>query len=417
MTTTRVSPTIQLPRSRWTGRRSVQVTALVFVVVLVVMSVIVAMKPDKRTVTTPYREAAIAFRDSRQVYSPGRTGWLYPIQSAMVFVPFATEPRAIGEVLWRVLGISLFAWALWRLATRCSVNSPPTAVHNLFALTTIFSLPVAFSSMRNGQMNLEQAALFALACADMIEKRWWRTAIWLGLAIACKPIAIVVVLLFTALHRPLWWRVPIVLAVVAAAPFLHPDWGYVWEQYKAGLGKVLESSNPEDIQGWRPADITSLLGSVGLHPGHTAMNGARAIVALLTLALAWQARRVFDHTTACVLALALACSYLMLFNPRNEASTFAILGPPAAILIAWSLVQASTSARSIVLLLLGIVLGFAQFLVPRGRELWIRPGLALAMFIALGLGIAIPRLRRWVPVQPRTTPDATPSSPNSVAST
>lgn len=401
MSTSQVSPTIQYPRSPWTGRRSVHVTGLVFAVVLVVMCVIVGMKPAHRTVTTPYREAAIAFRDSQPVYSPGRTGWLYPVQSAMVFVPFAIEPRAVGEVLWRIVGICLYAWALWRLAKRCSVHSPPLAAHNLFALTTIFSLPVAFSSMRNGQMNLEQAALFALACTDTIEKRWWRTAAWLGLAIACKPIAIVVVLLFTALHRPLWWRVPVVLAIVAAAPFMHPDWGYVWEQYKAGLGKVLESSNPEDIQGWRPADVTSLLGSVGLHPGHTIMNGVRAVAAVLTLALAWNARRLFDHATACVLALALACSYLMLFNPRNEASTFAILGPPAAILISWSLVQSNRSARSIILTVLGVVLGFAQFLVPRGRELWIRPGLALAMFVGLALAIAIPKLRHLVPVQPK----------------
>lgn len=405
MNEARISPTIQFAQSRWTGKGSVRIAWALWCIALVAMVIVVARNPDKRTVTTPYRQAAIAFRDSQPVYSPGRTGWLYPIQSAMVFVPFATEPRVIGEVLWRITGIGLFAFAIWRLAMRCGVRAPQ-ANHNLFLLLSIFALPPAFSSMRNGQMNLEQAALFALACADMMEKKWWRTAIWLGLAIACKPIAIVVVLLFTALNRPLWWRVPMVMVVVAALPYAHPDWGYVAEQYRAGLSKVLESSDPRDIEGWRPADITSLLGSAGLHPSHSTMNAVRALIALVTLGLAYQASRVFDRVTFCALALALACSYLMLFNPRNEASTFAILGPPVAVLIAWSLVQNKTSPRSVVLVVLGIVFGFAQLMVPRGRELWIRPGLALAMFAAIGLAIMVPRLRRHIPRMPQAATGA-----------
>ncbi len=383
-----------VPTGLWTGRGSVRAAWVLWAVFAVGVSIIVVRSPG-RTVTVPYREAAEAFVHSRPMYAGGKMGWLYPVQSAMMFVPFTFEPREVGEVLWRCVGIGALAVAVWRLTRRASPRG-----HDLFFLVSVTAVGVSLGAARNGQSNLHLAALTVLACDAIAARKWWGAVIWLSLALAVKPIAIVPVMLWGALHRPLWWRLPIGLAVVAALPFLHPDWGYVAGQYVAGLRKVVDAGDIRDFTEFHPADLTSLLNLVGVSPGAPWLTPLRAAAALAVLGLSWRATRLFDRTTAAVLALTLGCGYLMVFNPRTEANTYAMLGVGPAVLASWSLVRNRTSARSIGLTAACVLLASAQLFVPRQREYWIRPAETMVILAWLGAAICVPRWRRTIPTLP-----------------
>src|SRR6185503_5516498 len=111
------------------------------------------------------------------------------------------------------------------------------------------------------------------------------------------------------------------------------------------------------------------------------------------------ARRILDARAAAIVALALAISYLMLFNPRTEGNTYILLAPPLAVLAAWSF-RDRVPARNVVLLALCLLLGGAHLLVPSQRDHWIRPAAALVLYCSLMAGIAIPRRRRLLPQPP-----------------
>jgi alpha-1,2-mannosyltransferase len=386
-----------------TGPAGVRVAWIIWIVVAAAVITSLLMSPTRKRTNGAYRSGAIAYLHSEPMYTPGPQGFIYPVQSAMVYIPFTFEPRIVGEVLWRLVGIGAFGAAIWRLANATGARRWPGGA-DLFLVLSLISIPPAVGAARNGQMNLILGALLVHGVVEIIRRRWGPAALWLCLALACKPIAVVPLLLFTALYPPLWWRVPLGLAVVAAAPFFHPDWAYVAEQYRAGLSKVLEAGEAGVGQF---ADLTSLLRPFTGEPDPGVMTVLRAAAAAGTLACAWLARRHLDHRAGAVIALALGTAYLMVFNPRTEGNTYLIMTPPVAVLAAWSLREATAPRPpswsrpiSALLLVLCVLLGFAQFFVPRQKERWIRPAVACVVLGWLAVAAAIPPLRPSIPRPP-----------------
>lgn len=399
-----------LKRSFWTDGRSVILGWGLWVALAGMIAVVVLRHPEGRSVTDAYREAALAYLNGKPMYTPGAMGWLYPVQSAMVFIPFTFEPRVASEVVWRLAGILGLAFAV-RSLTRCcgSIQASPSAPrHDLFLIVTIFALPPAAGAARNGQMNLHLTALLVFVCVCVMNRRWWRATLWLALALAAKPIALVLLLLFTALRRPLWRRVPVGVAAVAGMPFLNPNWTYVLEQYRAGLHKVVEAGNLRDFSIFRPADLTSLLVLFNIEASDSALTAIRAVAALGTLVLSWIASRCFDRRTSAVLILFLGTAYLMVFNPRTEGNTYILFGVPLAMIAAWSLIERRASPRSILLVIACILMGYAQFLVPHEREYWIRPGETILLMAWVGAALMMPRWRRSIPAAPELQSELPP---------
>src|SRR6185436_8339795 len=115
-----------LRRSFWTDERSVMLGWLLWGALAVAITIAVVRHPDTsgpdnpgRSVTGAYRSAARAYLHSEPMYTPGPMGWLYPVQSAMVFIPFSFEPRGVFEVVWRVLGIVGLGFAVRSLTRSC----------------------------------------------------------------------------------------------------------------------------------------------------------------------------------------------------------------------------------------------------------------------------------------------------------
>lgn len=394
------------------GTRARWIAFWIWLGTLIVISVAVwrtAATPDPkddRTVTTNYRIAAEHFWSSQPMYSEGQHGWLYPPQGAVVYSPFALIPSVpLGEVLWRIVITALYAWALWKLSSlnarlirgRDVLAQPSTTATTggIFLLLTAGSIALAAGCMRNGQMNLPLGAMFILAGVAIAEKKWWPAALWMGLSVAAKPIAVPVVMVMGAIVPRLWSRLAIVMLGVLALPYINPDWGYVTQQYQAAIAKMREAGEPgagvfSELNGM--LRMLPLLGSGDrsapdpIGPG--AMTLIRAGAGLVTLVLSALALwRISSRDLALLLILTLCICYLMLFNPRTEGNSYVMLAP---LIAAW-VATLWISRRGIALIGIAALILLAsahEFHKDKLKTVWVRPLIAAVTMAAAGWSIA-----------------------------
>jgi len=235
--------------------------------------------------------------------------------------------------------------------------------------------------------------------------------------------------------------VPMGLLVVASLslPFLKPERGYVIEQYRAGIAKVMEAGDPGPD---RFADVGGMLATMGIDVPADVLTVLRAAAAVGVLALSWVAlrnsgadpiaswHRWFDRAgllkrevtdasagvgtsaggssphaqgeglahahaqaraqghnptqaqaLAWVLVLGLASGYLMLFNPRTEGVSYPILMPALTAVACWTLFSCKAVGRGVLLIGLGVVMGVAHAFFKGGDTL-LRP-LGTAVFMGV----------------------------------
>jgi hypothetical protein len=336
----------------------------------------------ERSVTGVYRWGVERWWAREGLYTEGPHGFLYLPQAALVFAPFAALPPSVGEVLWRWAGIAACAWGLWRVCTLVFRERSGEA----FLPATLLCLPALLGSAQNGQTNLAMAGLFVLAAADGATDRRWRCTLWLMLALACKPVALPVVLLLGAVRPRIIPQLLIGLACFAAAPFLHPDPAYVWSQYAQAPRKILTAGGQEE---YIFSDVRGMLMDFGLAPdAWTIPLGAvklevltvvRALAAGVTLGLAlltsWTRRgKPGAEPTRSWLAVALGVAYILLFNPRTEGVTYAMMGPVVGVLGARALVARRWGAAAL-LIAYALVLQFSMQVTGPAQALAERLGL------------------------------------------
>lgn len=257
---------------------------------------------------------------TQDLYTEGIAGFLYLPQSIWLFTPFVWLPAPLGHALWRLFGLALLALGLARVSkAACPERSGP-----LFSLATLLSLLCAFSATNTGQTNLHLVGFLLLALADWMAGRPARLALWLWLAMAAKPVALVALLLCFALHKPA--RVPLALGALlfALLPWLHFDWGYVNAQYGLAFEKLARAGRPgEKVY----ANLVWLLQSLGLSVPQTVRTALQVVLALGTLALSWGACRRGGRRQGAWITMALAASYMLLLSPRTETNTYVVLVP------------------------------------------------------------------------------------------
>lgn len=250
-------------------------------------------------------------------------GFLYLPQAAILYTPFAWLGHPVGDIVWRLFGLSLFCGGLWRLA---NVFSRAHAVR-VFAVGSFVALFPTFNALRNAQANLPMAGIMLISVADLIERRWWRAAIWLALGFAIKPIILVLILLAAAIYRPMSWRLPVALAVCMLMPFAAGGFHYVLHQYDLCWIKMTMSAHPDRAF----SDLRGLLWSLGWMMPMPLYTALQMIAAVGTLWLCVYALRRWPEPAGSAFVLTLCCCYLMLFNPRTEENSYVILTPMIAL--------------------------------------------------------------------------------------
>jgi hypothetical protein len=249
----------------------------------------------------------------------------------------------------------------------------------LFPLMTMVSLPIVWDCARNGQATLALTGLMLLAVVDVARNRWWRATLWLSLGVAVKPLAIVLVLLIMATYRPMTWRVLVGMILLALSPFAaqHPE--YVAHQYTACLRNMMTAAHVGvAAYGWT-TPFTALR-VAGLDVPERIQTAIRLLAATATLALCALTKRRHDTSRAAVYFFALAVLYLMLFSPRTENNTYAMLASIISLFLSSAFLIEARPGEGV--LLTGMVVALVgsrtieKLLAPHAEQVWLSPIIA-----------------------------------------
>ncbi len=349
-----------------------------------VVSVMVALRPEAHSVTPWFHEAVAAWWNRRDIYSHGIESFYYLPVFTLLFSPFHLLGAPLGDLFWRWLSFAALTAGLWRMARLIE----PDKARLVLGIMLLLAIPGSAGMIRNGQATTIMTALMIHAVADMAEEKWNRASLWLGLAVALKPLAIVLILLSGALYRPMLWRLIVALAVVLLLPFLTAGPGYVAGQYRA-MAEQYGIAYGAAVGPW--SEFGMMMVKFGLALPPAVMTALRLAAALATFGLARVARERHGRQLAAFYILALAVCYLMLFNPANEENTFGALAGIAAASAALALVRRRPAWIAVCLVVLCFAFGSDGYgtLVLQATKLWFKP-LACIVF----LGFLLPGLWR-----------------------
>jgi alpha-1,2-mannosyltransferase len=317
--------------------------ALAFFILEIILVFVFNFRSEfSRTVFGNYYYAAIKWIDGQSLYA-GETGggFIYLLQSAILFVPFTLLPFKISLLFWFVLNICLIWLGVYLVLTQIKLSKDDLnkdfSINFYFFWMLILTLILGFSALRNGQATVMclNLTLFSIYCLQ--KKKYGWTSVWLNLGLAFKPTMLIFYLLVLGCCPKIWWRLLLGLVVVAFVPFLIQSPEYVMQQYLDYYKQfIMVMDVGADTANW--ASLFSALEVFHLKLSHLAINLVIVIIALLTYGYALFLYRKHDFK-AWVWSLAcMATIYLLLFNPRTENNGYILLAPFLGYLIAnaWS---------------------------------------------------------------------------------
>ena len=368
------------PRHRWDFRAGLGLWLLY----ALILSIVVLARPHQHTVTA-YRDAAENWVHHADLYELNSIhGFLYLPQSAIAFVPILWLPYAAGEVVWRLIGLGLLAGTIAALARILPTRLP------WFLILSALVIPSSFASARNGQTNLDLAACFLGTALALDRSRWNLAAVLLIVCMVLKPVALVPILLIGALYPPMRLRLALGLVVFFAIPFLDFDWGYVLQQYAHCFQKLVIASQPME-HGF--CDFSGMLWTfTGAPLPSRVTQGIGIVMALVTLGLAWRARKI-DAALAAFWIVALSSTYLMLFNPRTESNSYVILATAALPFVAEGFLRGRGGLWIAFLIALGCD-SYSNPIHP-WTHLWLKALLGCAFLVWLGARLIRRQILQW----------------------
>ncbi len=312
---------------------------------LIGVAVHAARYPQSHTVYNIYGPAARHWWAGEDLYAPVVKGWWeaghwvtttdyyrYSPLFAVAVTPVALLPDFLGNSLWKVLNSAVFAAGLWCAARRLFPEAhgrPPTAV--LFLLV----LPVTVASLYIGQANLLVIGAVLLGLSAAADDRWATAAAWLAAATLVKGYPLALALLLIALYpRRFAPRFILALAAGLLLPFLTQLPGTVLAQY-ASWWTHLSESTVLMRERLRSVDQLFALCHFPLSPRAFSLLELAAGAAALGLCYLHFRRttEARDHLTRVLLVYS---TWVVLFGPATESSTYAVIGPA----LAWSLIDA-----------------------------------------------------------------------------
>lgn len=347
------------------------------------------MHDSSRSVVPSYRIAARSWLAGQGLYNgDGIGGFTYLPQAALLYVPFAMPSPLMGEVLWRLVSIGIFAIGVYHFAQATGRQQGK----NIFPLMTLVAISFAWDCARNGQSTLIMTGFMLLASGDMARGKRTRATLWLAFSVAAKPLAVVLVLLIAAVDFRMTWRVLAGMAALALTPFLTQHPAYVVQQYAGWIHNSAAAAHVGVvIQGWT-TPFTGLREMTGLDIPENIQTMIRLAAAVATLALCFLSKQRHGPVRSSVYVLSLAVLYLLLFSPRTENNTYAMLGPVVGYFLADALKSRSRFNEAVLLSALVFVQvisrSVSRFLAPAAKPIWLSPLLA-ACFAVYLLGLFV----------------------------
>jgi hypothetical protein len=182
-------------------------------------------------------------------------------------------------------------------------------------------------------------------------------------------------LLVAALDRRMIGRLLLGTGLLLAIPYLTQDSRYVTAQYGCCVEMLRTAAHLGINHPW--AQLFGMLHTAGLDVSEPVQTALRIGFAGFTLLAAWLAYRRLPPERCGIYLYALAGCYLMLFNPRTENNTYALIAPAIGLFCAEAfLVERNfRQGTAIALAAIGIVCRYEVgiLLVPTERPVWMAP--------------------------------------------
>ncbi len=332
-------PLARVPKPFWTI-----VALLAWTAVLLALILRAGLHPQRPTSLTTYLAAGSAWGASQPLYTNWR-GFVYPPVIAFFFSLFTHLPMALAAVLWRLITAGTFLLGLGVLL-RCGVFPRiPAASRGLVFLGV---LPLSIGNLDNAQANPLIAGLMMLSVAALQSEAWTLCALAAGIATAFKIYPIALALLLCLLRpRQLWWRIALVLLLLALLPFALQSHPYVSGQYHAWIESRFADNRFHYPMKDAPLDLWYLLVRVGTLPfPQRAYTALQAFSAIALAALVWHHSRRPSAQGGLLATLYLLVSiWILLLGPATENQTYVLLAPPACLLVVQSLGLAHSLAN------------------------------------------------------------------------
>jgi hypothetical protein len=294
--------------------------------------------PRMRTLYPTYAAAGADWLASLDLYDhyhqrpdPDLDQYRYSPLVGAALAPWSCLPERLGGAVWRVVGAAAYLGAAaWWLRS----GAPEALTPQRRGWWFVLLLPLALSSLQNGQVNLLVIAALLATAAASAEGRWRLAAAFMAAAAALKIYPLAVGLLLGAAY-PRRFLLPLLAALVAVVglPFLMQRPAFVAAQY-ASWARIMALNDGRaywpDHMAYR--DLWLLWRRAWPH--HEAYQAATlALAAACAAAVLLQRRRGLAQRTVTSTALVLGTGWLCLCGPTMESSTFVLLAPALAWLV------------------------------------------------------------------------------------
>jgi len=345
------------------------------------IAVMIVVNPSDRTVTGVYAAAATHFFRGENIYTPEASdGFLYLPLFAMIYFPFNGLGAAVGNLLWRAVGVVLLGFALRRTVRRLNSGRDTS---QLMGMTLLFAICGAAGAVRNGQSTVLLLTATLLAFEAAYDRRFVGAAAWATFAVVSKPLGIVVWLSIAGTRRKSvpWLLAFLIVALLAPAAFV--DVKYVYYLYSQFFA-MLTNVSPELGRDAPWTDFMALFRALGLSVDTNVVAIIRAVAAFMTYLGLLLLTRKDDYLTASLIPATFACSYMLLFNPRAEINTYILMAVPYGLVAAYLLRATDRTFAGVVVAVACVALGTGA-LGPKVMKLfdpWSKPVL---LIVCLGV--------------------------------
>ncbi|MCX7125742.1 MAG: glycosyltransferase family 87 protein [Gammaproteobacteria bacterium] len=276
-------------------------------------------------VSALYYHAAQNWLHQLPLYTcPGNDCFVYFPTTASLFLPFASLSLPVYSVIFLFLSLVLLTFGIYCFARHISEGDQKRAFFFSLLITAVFSK----GALVCGQMHAIMIGFLLLGYVAIAREKFWQAALYLTLAVALKPTAIVLYLLALALYPKLSLKLLTVTVLFFLATFITQSPHYVLTQYAAYPQRFLDDMRFDAGHG---GDWATFFGAINFYTHHV-INGAtqfgiRLLSALLTFLFCLFVRIKCNTKEAVYFILALGLCYLMLFNSRTENNDYMMIAP------------------------------------------------------------------------------------------
>ncbi|MBL8824729.1 MAG: DUF2029 domain-containing protein [Planctomycetia bacterium] len=360
-----------------------------WLILVIVVSVRATLSPTKGTVYPTFALAGHTFAKGEPVYGNYEAHFRYSPVWAAFFSVFNLIPDQIASIVWRLLNLVILTWGAYRFQ-KCFF---PEWSDLACSIWWVGLFPFCIGSFNNAQANMLLLGLLMGSVATFTARQWTLCGILLAIAISLKvyPFAMALLLL---LIRPKELLPPLVvsLLLIAGIPFAFHDSAYVIDLYRDWIHSSLGDTKIEMDLKNSNRDIWLLIKAYSLPISHRAYQVIQLAAAACLAFWTWRNRSTLLKTppsrTKYVWLFCLTITWMLVFGPASESSTYALFAPLAAIGVVMAIFTQQTRATTL-LICLGVIVGLLSHFSSAfsfGRELHhygIHPIGALLMLVAV----------------------------------